>query len=309
MIIDRYIFGNAVGKSSKDPIIVLNENHTENFLGGAGSIAKNMSSFSKNVTLLTLNKKNCPNNNFIKKEINKLFKVKFFNKNNFKTIIKKRFVESVNNRKLLGLYDLNDDLIDAKNEIQIINFLKTNKKNYDLLVIADYGHGFISDKIASCITKNYKNTYINSQINSFNVRSQNIAKYEKSYCTVINESELRLDLRNNNNTINYLASNFFKKYLIKILVVTSGAKGAIIFFNNKNLKPIHCPAFGSNIIDKTGSGDSLLALLSLCITSGLKENISLLIASLAAAESLQHLANSNTISKNNLIKSVENLLA
>ena len=262
-----------------------------------------------NVICITLKKNNCIKNEFIKKEINNSFKIKFFNKNNYRTIIKKRLVESINNRKLLGLYDLNDELIDKVNEKKIIDFLKKNKKNYDLLVIADYGHGFISEKIASAIRKNYKNLFINSQINSFNVRSQNISKYTKSYCVVINESELRLDLRNNVNSLNHLAKTFFIKYSIKILVVTSGSKGATIFFNNKNLKPIHCPAFGLNIVDKTGSGDSFLALFSLCITSGLDENLSLFLASLAAAESLQYLANSNTIDKNNLLKSAENLLA
>ena len=309
LIIDSYIFGEAIGKSSKDPIIVLNEDRTENFLGGAGSIAKNISAFSKKVTLLTLKKNNCSKNNFIKKEINNSFKTKFFNKNNYRTIIKKRFVESINKRKLLGLYDLNDDLIDKGNEKKIIDFLNTNKKNYDLVVVADYGHGFISEKIASTIKKNYKNLFINSQINSFNVRSQNISKYKKSYYAIINESELRLDLRNNFESLNYLAKSFFKKYFIKKLVVTSGSNGATIFFDNINLKPIHCPAFGLNIVDKTGSGDSFLALFSLCVTSGIEESLSLLIASLAAADSLQYLANSNTIDKNNLIKSVENLLA
>lgn len=309
LIIDRYIFGEAVGKSSKDPIIVLNESRTENYLGGAGSIAKNISSFSKKVTLLTLKKNNCPENKFIKKETNNLFKIKFFNKNNYRTIIKKRLVESINNRKLLGLYDLNDELIDISNEKKIIDFLKTNKKNYDLIVIADYGHGFISEKIASTIRQNYKNLFINSQINSFNVRSQNISKYDKSYCAVINESELRLDLRNNTNSLKHLAKTFFNKYLINKLVVTSGSQGATIFFNKKNSMPIHCPAFGLKIVDKTGSGDSFLALFSLCITSGIEDDLSLFVASLAAAESLQHLANSNSIDKNSLIKSVENLLA
>ncbi|MDA9633216.1 PfkB family carbohydrate kinase [bacterium] len=309
IIIDSYIFGEAVGKSSKDPIIVLNENQTENYLGGAGSIAKNMSSFSKNVTLLTLNKKNCPKNTFIKNEINNSFKVKYFNKNNFKTITKKRFVESINNRKLLGLYDLNDDLIDPMNENKIINFLKANKSRYDVVVIADYGHGFISDKIASCISMYYKKSFLNSQINSFNVRSQNINKYKKSFCIIINESELRLDLRDSNNDINHLSNIFFSKYKIKVLVITSGSKGATIFFSNTQLKSIHCPAFGSEILDKTGSGDSLLTLFSLCQTSGMRDELSILIGSLAAAESLKHIANSNLINKNNIIKSVENLLA
>ncbi len=121
LIIDKYVFGEAVGKSSKDPVIVLNEGESLSYLGGSASIAKNISSVSKYVTLLTLNEKNSKDNNFIKREINNSFKVKYFTKKNYRTIVKKRFVEDINKRKLLGLYNLNDDIIDKENEKKVIN--------------------------------------------------------------------------------------------------------------------------------------------------------------------------------------------
>ena len=49
IIIDEYIFGNSKGKSSKDPIIVLNEKYTEQYLGGTAAVVNNLKDFSKNI--------------------------------------------------------------------------------------------------------------------------------------------------------------------------------------------------------------------------------------------------------------------
>ena len=307
IIIDSYIYGEAVGKSAKDPIIVLKEKNTEEYLGGAAAIAKNVSSFSKNVTLVSAFEKSSKYNNFIENHINSAFKIRKFNKKNFKTIIKKRFVESINKRKLLGLYSINDEIIDKINEKKIIKYLEKNKKKFDLVIVADYGHGFISHRISNFISKNFKNTFINCQINSFNNRSQNILKFNKSNCIIMNETELRIDLRDESNNVKDLSRKFFKKYDFKLLVVTSGSSGSNIFFKENN-EVIFCPAFGSNIVDKTGSGDSLLALFSLCYIAGMGKELSILIGSLAAAISLNYIANSKIINKDTIIKSSENLI-
>ncbi len=305
-IIDQYIHGEAIGKSAKDPIIVLNEKETINILGGAGAIAKNISSFSRKVTLASLFEKKSLNS-FLKKELFNFVRIKKFYKSNFKTIIKKRIVESINKRKLLGLYNLNESLIDGKYERIFIDFLNKNKKNFDLVIVADYGHGFISDRIASCISKNFKKSFINSQINSFNIRSQNIFKYNNSFCIVINETELRMDLRENYLDLNSLSKIFFKKYNFSLLVITSGSQGVRIFEKGKKL--IYCPAFDSKVIDKTGAGDSFLALFSICQSIGFGNEYSAFIASLAAAESLKNLANSKKIEFDTIVKSAQSLLS
>ena len=52
-IIDEYIYCEALGKSGKEPVLVLRDMHKERYLGGTAAIAKNLSSFCKKVTLLT----------------------------------------------------------------------------------------------------------------------------------------------------------------------------------------------------------------------------------------------------------------
>ena len=56
-IIDKYNFCEAIGKSGKEPILVLKETNEEQYFGGVLSIAKNLSSFLlvlSNFTLISL---------------------------------------------------------------------------------------------------------------------------------------------------------------------------------------------------------------------------------------------------------------
>ena len=52
-IIDKYVFCEALGKSGKEPHLVLRDLYEETYLGGVIAIAKNISSFCKKVTVLS----------------------------------------------------------------------------------------------------------------------------------------------------------------------------------------------------------------------------------------------------------------
>ena len=53
-IIDEYVFCEAVGKSAKDPMLVLNQLKIEKYLGGAAAVANHISSFVKNIKFFTI---------------------------------------------------------------------------------------------------------------------------------------------------------------------------------------------------------------------------------------------------------------
>ena len=76
--------------------------------------------------------------------------------------------------------------------------------------------------------------------------------------------------------------------------------------------PIKRDNFSSKLlykqIDKIGSGDALLALLSVCLYSNLDEKLSLFIGSLAAAQSVETVGNSVPVSKSKLLKTISHLL-
>ena len=61
-------------------------------------------------------------------------------------------------------------------------------------------------------------------------------------------------------------------------------------------------------IDKVGAGDALLALLSACLCSKIDETVSLLIASLAAAQSVKTIGNKESINKTQIVKSLQSII-
>ena len=53
----------------------------------------------------------------------------------------------------------------------------------------------------------------------------------------------------------------------------------------------------NKVIDKIGSGDAMLAVIALCLKSGINRELALLIASLAAAQSVENIGNKESINK------------
>ena len=53
-IIDQYYFCEAMGKSGKEPVLVLRDINMEQYAGGSAAIAEHLSSFCKSVTLLSM---------------------------------------------------------------------------------------------------------------------------------------------------------------------------------------------------------------------------------------------------------------
>ena len=90
------------------------------------------------------------------------------------------------------------------------------------------------------------------------------------------------------------------------ITVTKGKSG--VFLLNDRKLPVTCPAFATQVVDKIGSGDAFLALLSVCLYSNFDENLSLFIGSLAAAQSVESIGNSKAVSKVALLKTISHFL-
>ena len=62
------------------------------------------------------------------------------------------------------------------------------------------------------------------------------------------------------------------------------------------------------IVDKVGSGDAMLSVISLFLKCGFGRNFALLAGSLAAAQSLENFGNRKFISFDKLKKTIEHIL-
>ena len=99
--------------------------------------------------------------------------------------------------------------------------------------------------------------------------------------------------------------NLKRQIKFRNLVVTQGKFGATLF-NSKN-KIFNVPAFENNPIDTIGSGDTFFAIISLCLGSGLNEEVSLFFASLAASYSVNKVGSKKYFNKENLFQDIKYL--
>ena len=300
-IIDQYVFCEALGKSGKEPVLVLRDLFMEQYTGGAAAIARHLSDFCGGITLLSMLGEKKEHEGFVLDSLPNNIDSHFIYKEDSPTITKKRFVDYVSKSKNLGVYSLNDSELNKKNEDQFHKYLDELIPDYDLVIISDYGHGFISSGTAKRISKQSVFTSLNAQINAANIGSHTMNNYCDIDCTIINETELRHELRDRESNHRDLMKQLSKQMNTKNLVVTQGSSGATLYVSDDN-KYYHCPAFANKVVDKIGSGDAMLALLSCALKIGMDPNLALFIGSLAAAQSVETIGNSVPVNKKQLLK-------
>ncbi len=306
-IIDEYVFCKAVGKSGKESYMVMQEKKSEKYLGGVLSISQNLAAISKKVNLLTVVGSINNYQNKIKKELKKNINFKFILKKNTSTIIKKRFIEEVDNTKLLGIYTISDKNYSAYEEKLLLDYLKNLIKNSNLLIISDYGHGFFNKKIRQEIYKNKKFIAINAQVNSFSLGYHTITNYKKADLVLMNETELRHELRDKSSNRTNLIKKLEKRIKCRFIAITHGKNGATIY-STKSKEIIHVPAFARQVIDKVGAGDALFPILATCLRSAIPIDISLYIASISAAINSESYASKSILDKRYFKKFIEHSL-
>ena len=302
-IIDQYIFGDVLGKSGKEPHLVLNENKSESYLGGASAIANHLTTFCKSVNFLTLAGKEKENLKFIKKLLRKNVKAKFFSKKNSPTIIKKRYIDEVSKNKLLGVYSINDEKLKDSLEKNLIKLIKKNSSFCDLILVSDYGHGFISDKTARIFNDSKVFFSLNAQINASNRGFHSLIKYQNIDSLIINENELRHEMRDKIGNLEKMGLKLTKFLKINKLIITRGNKGAILI--ERSGKSIYAPAFANKVVDKVGAGDAMLAVISLCMKIKMPNDLALFLGSLAGATAVESIGNSRFITKDQLIRQIQ----
>jgi rfaE bifunctional protein kinase chain/domain/rfaE bifunctional protein nucleotidyltransferase chain/domain len=305
-IIDQYVFSEALGKSGKEPVLVLRDLETQEYLGGALAISRHLSNFCDTVSVLSFLGEKNEYEEFITENIEENISLNFLSKKNSPTILKRRFVDNIDRKKILGVYSINDDTLLKNEEDDFIKAYDKLIQSHDLVIVSDYGHGIITPKIAKHISKTKKFVSLNAQVNAANIGTHNIKKYQDIDCLIINATELRHEMRQRDGDLEDMALSLKKIINTKYISVTQGKEGAILINDNGML--VHCPGFASQVIDKVGSGDALLALLSVCLYSNLNEDLALFVSSIAAAQSVETIGNSSPVNKVKLLKTISHLL-
>lgn len=305
-ILDEYVYCNALGKSSKEPILALQYLSDEMHAGGALAIANHLAEFCDKVDLVTYLGAKDTNEEFVRSNLKTNVAPTFVYKTDSATIVKRRFVQKYQLTKLLEIYEMNDSPLEGAEEKEFCAHLEAKLEDYDVVLAADFGHGLIGPRAVELITKKSKYLSVMTQINAANIGFHTISKYPRADYICIQEGELRLDHRNKQENLRPLVERVAKRLNSSTVMVTRGSAGTLLYREGEGFS--ECPAFAMKVVDRIGAGDSVLAMTSLCAAANVPSEVLGFLGNLAGAQAVTIVGNSASISRVSMLKSVESLL-
>ena len=294
-ILDEYQIASTLGKSSKDPILALKYQSHELYAGGALAVANHVANFAGEVTLLSMLGDTDRYEEFIREKLNPKIVPYFFTRPQAPTTLKRRFIDGYSLSKVMEIYVMNDDPLPENVEQGLCKQLEQLLGNYDLVLVADFGHGLISPAMVELLSSKAPFLAVNTQANAGNRGFNTIGKYPHVDFFSLAEHELRLETRDQTSELRPLLFEVGERLDVKLCLVTQGSRGCSLY--NPDNEFVRVPTFDSNVVDRVGAGDALFSVASMTACMGLHEELVGFFGNVAGSLAVQIMGNDRSISK------------
>lgn len=305
-IIDEYHYCTALSKSAKSHLVVSKYITHEIFAGGAFAIANHLAGLCDRVQLVTLLGNNNSREDFIIRSLKQNINVKFFYRDDSPTIVKKRYIDQYLNQKIFEVNYLNDSYIDDGCEANVIRYLDSEIADYDLVLVSDFGHGFITNKIKKMIEESSKRYAVNTQTNAANAGYNLITKYKNPYFVCLDEPEVRLAAQERHENIEDIAKKIKDAQNAVHLIVTLGKRGSVGITRNNEIN--RTPIFSTKVVDTVGAGDAFFAFTSPCFVHDMPLDMVSFIGNAVGALAVQIVGNKKPVEKYELLEFIHSIL-
>lgn len=305
-IFDQYCYCNPMAKSPKETIVASRFLSEENFAGGSLAIANHLAGICKSVTLVSTMGKEPHIYNFFKNKLRPNVQFRAHKLNGAPTITKRRYVEPNFLTKMYEIQYLDDTPLSGADEQAVVEDLRSILPKHDLVLVADYGHGFLTERLRDEISSLSKFLCVNTQTNSANYGFNVATKYHKADFVSIDEPELKLALRMRYGDVNALAQKLRSEIKAKMLLVSRGHNGSVIITQRGNAQVT--PIFSGRVVDRIGAGDAVFAITSPFVYSGVPEDLIGFLGSCAGAMAVGTVCNRDPIDPVSLTKFITGLM-
>ncbi len=314
-IVDEYHYCQPLGKSPKETIVSTRYLSEEAFPGGILACANHIAAFSDHVDLLTCLGSKDSKQELIESQLNTKVKAKFFYREDACTVVKRRYVEPAFLTKMFQISFLTDTDLPQSLSNDIVRHLRETLPTYDLVVVADYGHGFLTKEIRDVICEKSKFLALNVQTNSANLGYNTVTKYPKASYICIDEPELRLAMQQKYTPIHDLISEFSDRYPGATITITRGHNGSITLRpsaqrdGKQRFECFEAPSVSNKIVDRVGAGDAYLAVSSMLAARKSKSELIGFVGNAAGAMAVEVVCNRTSMQAVPLFKYIKALLA
>ena len=304
-IIDEYVFCETLGKAGKEPVLAARQLKSERFAGGVIAIANHLASFAGSVSVLSFIGSDGDSREFIQSKLAANVQPALLPMESAPTILKRRFVELDHMQKLFETYVL-DDEPSPRDASLLLSTLAEMLPRFDLVIVADYGHGMLSEAAVGLLTRGAKFLAVNVQVNAHNHGFNTMGKYPRADYVSISERELRLDARSRKTGVEELIERLSARLSASRVMITRGEQGCVCYSKTDGF--FRSPALAMKVVDRIGAGDALFAVSSLCVAQGMPMEVVGFVANAAGAQAVATVGNREPVGQVSLMKFIESLL-
>jgi bifunctional ADP-heptose synthase (sugar kinase/adenylyltransferase) len=305
IIFDEYVYCNTQGLISKDFAVSTRYQREERYLGGSLAVARHLSTFCGVTAVCSMMGSERHLHTRIINELGGELLLNLHTNEVYQTPVKRRYLQKYGQRneynKLFSVnYILDSGRFAEVNRSGFIDALAKNLPNYDVVFVADYGHGLIDKAVMDVLQHRAPFLMLNCQTNSSNTGENIITKYEKADAFTLDERELKYAFNYSDKRHDHYLKQLRGRLSASLGWLTIGSYGAMFVDKTDNTEI--APALTLNVIDTIGAGDAFFAMAGLCAAAEAPAEVGALLGNIAGALAANNLGNSQALAKGTFVK-------
>ncbi|TLM80542.1 MAG: cytidyltransferase [Actinobacteria bacterium] len=307
VIVDEYCYVAGMGKAQKDNIIATRYISEERFAGGVLAAVNHVAGFCENVTLVSCLGTSNDYGTFVRQHIAGNVDVQLFEQSGVPTVVKRRFLDPTFLTKLFEICYLADsDYLSRVVERSILAWLAEHVSEFDVVLVADFGHGMVTPRIRRTLEDKASFLALNVQSNSANLGFNYVTKYRRADYICIDEPEVRLACHDRTSNVENLIVTIGRKLKCDRVVITRGHKGSIAYDKATGFTEV--PVLSAEVVDRIGAGDAFSSITAPCVKKGLPMDIVGFVGNAVGAMQVLTVGNRSAVDPTALFKYVVTLL-
>ena len=268
VMLDEYIYGNVSRISPEAPVPIVHAKGESFYeLGGAANVASNISSLKGRVSLFSFIGKD--RNAEILKQLLKNKNIGYFLDVNSLTTHKLRVI---GNSQQIVRVDYEEDS-DKRFTDETKKVLLKEAEQGNIILVSDYAKGTVTQDLIDLL-HSFKERII------IGPKPKNKSLYQGAYLVIPNEKEA-LEMSGYPDIEQAIVK--LRQEFSSNILVTRGERGMLLFTDRK----IEIPTYAKEVYDVSGAGDTVIATLSLALSSGSSLEEAAILANNAAGISVE----------------------
>lgn len=306
-IIDEYVFCSPLGKSSKDPILAVQHHSMESHAGGTLAIANHLAGITGAVGLLAELGEIDRREDFILRHLQPKVTPRFLTRRGAPTIHKRRFLDQHTGSRLLELYVMDDAQHPPQEQQALADAIRAEAPAYDLVVVADYGHGMMGPAAVAAVEESARFLVLNTQANAGNRGYNTVSKYRRADYVCLAAHEVELEGRLRHARIDEMRALLAGRIDARHFTITRGRAGSA-HFDAGDGPMVEAPALATQVSDRVGAGDAVLAVTGALISIGAPWDVVGFVGNIAGAILVADLGNRVAVTQPTLRKAITALM-